>query len=211
MIAWRRTLKVSFRLAAVCAALLIAVPATQAEDGLYAGLGLGAGWGQSDGPGGSAGTLGNFGLTLGYRQDMDSFFWGGEIDTDLSFYDQLTSSGDTCSVGAHGPYYCTHDATVRFRGLIGTEIVDGLELFGTFGVGVMTGLGATNTNTTDQATTAGLTAGFGAQMDLGDGTLRGEFIYDGFNHNLDPAQNASSPYTPTWSAASVKLTYLFGF
>lgn len=199
-------LKRSIGFVAVCAAVLLAGSAVQAEDGFYLGLGGGAGSGQSDG-GDSAGTLGNVGLTFGYRQDMDGFFWGGEIDSDLSFYDNLENSGDPCSVIAHGPYYCTHDVTVRFRGVLGTELTDGVELFGTFGVGLMEGQGAIDPNATDSATTAGFTGSLGAQMDLGPGTIRGEIIYDNFSHNLESA----AIYSPTWSETSAKVTYLIGF
>lgn len=193
-------------IAAAGVAAILATSAVEAEDGFYAGLGLGAGWGESDG-GDSAGSLGNVGLTLGFRQDMDGFFWGGEIDSDLSFHDLLESSGVSCDTQAFGPYYCTHDATLRFRGVIGTELMDGLELFGTFGIGVMEGQGAIDISATDSATTAGFTGSLGVQMDLGPGTLRGEVIYDNFTHNLEPA----AIYTPTWSETSAKVTYLIGF
>lgn len=202
----------------VAAGLLVALgtTASQAEDGFYAGFGVGGGWAESfafSGGGGdsSAGVLALLGFTAGVRHDMDNLFVGAEIDGDVSVYDMLENGGLACSSYATGSYYCSHDATLRARAILGLGITDGVEIFGTAGVGVMGGQAATNFTTTELAITSGLTASVGVQVDAGPGKIRGELVYDDFDNNIDPATSGMFDYEPSWSALSAKISYLVSF
>jgi len=83
------------------------------------------------------------GLTFGYRFENGNAFFGPEADIDLFFGSEFEFAGTTCAAGgAAGPYYCTRDAVIRLRGIYGQSLNNGLEWFGSGGVGIMVGDGA---------------------------------------------------------------------
>lgn len=206
----------------IIAALASSALATGANaDGFYAGFGVGYTSADSDagGPAGSYGTgssklqAGIAGVTAGYRWDLQNGFAAAEFDSDFSLSSNFknTLSGASCSVGATGAYYCTHDATVRLRGLYGAPVGNGWELYGALGLGLMSGKGATNTFTTDNGMNAGVTLGLGAQRQFGMGKARFEVTYDSFDSTINKPSSATVSYEPSYKATSVKLSYLFAF
>lgn len=189
-------------------------------DGIYYGFGLGLTSAESEQGGGGVGfseiDTPMLGVTTGYKWNVNSGFAGLEMDADLSFGSSLenTISGATCSsaAGATGAYFCSHDATVRFRGVYGRDVGNGWNIFGALGYGFVSGTGATSTTTSDDAITGGITAGIGAQKQFGAGTLRIEFIHDNFSDGLKKASPGPGvSYTPTWEANTLKATYLINF
>lgn len=195
--------------ALVALALLAAGPS--GADGIYYGVGLGYGSAKSGtgtfGPESSKADLGLMGLTLGYRFDRPKMFFAGELDSDLhlsgTFHDTVT--GNTCAAGANGPYYCSHDATVRLRGLVGAPMANGYDVFGSLGLVHVIGTSATDTFTHANVGSNGFTVGFGIQHKMqGRGVARFELIYDQAN-----ASNGPGGYTPKYNAVTLKATWLF--
>ena len=186
-------------------------------DGIYYGFGLGYTSAESEQGGGGSGfsdlDSAMLGLTTGYKWNMTSGFAALEMDADLSFGQKTenTITGLECSGGASGAYFCSHDATVRFRGIYGMPVGNGWDIFGALGYGMVFGDGATSGSTTGSAVTGGITAGVGVQKQLGSGTLRVEFIHDNFKNGLKNPSFGGISYSPTWEANTLKATYLINF
>jgi len=162
----------------------------------------------SFGPEESMATLTNLGAIAGYRMDNGGNFFGGEFNAEFSIGDEFTDDpgGQTCSAGANGPYYCRHDATLRLRGIAGTTLANGNEVFGSLGVVQIRGESATGTSTVAAVTSTGFTAGLGMTMSgMGSaGTTRVEIV-------LDKADNSNEPsgYQPTYQAVSLIVGFMF--
>lgn len=190
-------------------AMLAAGPA--AADDFYYGVGLGfsdvnSGTG-SFGTQASDADLSMLGLTLGYRVDRAKVFFAGELDGDVNlggtFQDDV--SGNTCAAGASGPYYCSHNSTLRLRGVVGTPLANGYEIFGSLGVVQVTGKSAVNTFAEQSVQSTGFTVGVGAQRKMPSfGTGRLELIYDEANSSNNP-----SGYEPKYQAMTLKASWLF--
>jgi hypothetical protein len=198
-------------LTAIAAALLSFTALPAMAQGFYFGGGLGYSWADS-----GVGSFGNnsssadfplIGLTAGYRWDANGYFFATEIDADLSsaeFTDDAT--GNTCSQGASGPYFCSVDSVVRLRGLVGSSMMNGYEFFGTLGFVSVMGTSATNTSTSANNTNTGYTVGIGTQGQMmGNGTSRIELIWDQANESSDQPGG----YDPDYEAITLKFTYLF--
>ncbi len=193
-------------------ALMASAPAALANPGFYYGVGLGFSSMESfDNNPGTAQTSEAdtfvLGLTLGYRWENMAMFYGVELDADLSggadFEEVL--SGATCAAGALGPYWCNHDATLRFRGLVGQTMASGTEIFGSLGVVSVYGDSAVAPAATASIRSTGYTVGIGLQQDFAAGmTGRLELIYD-------QADNSNNPggFDPDYKAVTLKSTLLF--
>lgn len=201
--------KTSLKAALVSLAVLAAGPA--AANGFYYGAGLGYSHVKSGtssfGPQASKADLGILGVTLGYRFDRPTMFFSGELDTDFrlggDFKDK--DSGNTCDAGASGPYYCSKNTTVRLRGLVGTQVRGGYEVFGSAGVVEVFGTSATSSFTHANVRSTGFTLGLGVQRKLaGTGIGRVELIYD----KADSSNNPGG-YKPQYNAVTLKATWLF--
>ena len=201
--------------------LSVAMMATHSAsaDGFYYGFGLGYTSAESEQGGGGTGfselDTAMLGLTTGYKWNVTSGFAALEMDADLSFGQKTknTVTGFECSGGgASGAYFCSHDATVRFRGIYGMPVGNGWDVFGALGYGMVAGDGATSGTTSASAITGGITAGIGVQKALGNGTLRVEFIHDNFSNGLKkPSAIFGTEFSPTWEANTLKATYLINF
>ncbi len=203
-----------FKRAVLAASVTIAMLATSASaDGMYYGIGLGITDAESDpkvfAPSTSGATFATLGATAGYRWDRSGHFLGAEANLDLGlgadFDDDFT--GTACKTDAYGPYYCSHKATLRLRGMIGTEIGNGMELFGTLGLAAMSGDGAIYIDQQDGGVNTGVTVGMGLQKQVGRNTHRIELIYD------DLSSNSTKPggiYEPEYKAVSLNYTLIFG-
>jgi hypothetical protein len=201
----------------ITAALLSTAFATPAlaEDGLYYGLGVG--YSSMDttelsfAPVSSSLDGAVLGVTFGYRRDAGSMFYAFEMDSDLGFGQEF--SGDITNVAcapnnAAGPYYCTHDITVRLRGVVGTQ-VGVYELFGSLGAVLVNGTSAVDSDQVDDVINTGYSVGLGMQRPLGTGTGRLELIYDRANNDNGPDDGAGSVYHPDYEAVTLKGTFLF--
>jgi len=101
---------------------------------------------------------------------------------------------------------------IRLRGIYGQSLSNGLEWFGSGGIGIMVGDGATSPSTTDRGVNAGFTVGAGLQKSLGRGMLRGELIYDRFDTSLTkPTSLKGIEYEPDYEATTVKVSYIISF
>lgn len=183
---------------------------TAVADGLYYGVGLGYSDSTSEPEFGGSSTAdyATLGATLGYRWDRSAVFYTAELDVDVPLGEpDLEFDGSTCADGANGPYFCSHTITTRLRGLAGTTLSNGAEVFGSLGLATMTGDAAVSPfGDTDLGSAAGVTVGFGTQFVAGSGTVRVELIYD----NMD--QTVTMPngnFEPKFEAVSVKASYLF--
>ena len=188
-----------FSFAAVLASLTCS--AASAQD-FYFGGGLGYTNGESESSfvgSNSDLSAGMLTLILGQRFAAGSNFWGWETSADLSFGAEAEDSalGGTCAdAGADGPYLCKHDATLRLVGLYGAPIGEGTEVFGSLGIGMMTGDYADDLNSVESASTYGLTIGVGLNREFGNGLVgRGEIIYDNFSS--DTQEFYDSDYSGT--------------
>ncbi|WP_378213675.1 outer membrane beta-barrel protein [Aquicoccus sp. G2-2] len=201
-------------------ALTTCMAATAASaDGAYFGIGLGYSKAKSVD---SAGTNPSselkspmIGLTGGYRWDFASGFAAAEVDADVPTDGALknTTNGNTCPTpGATGSYFCSHSATIRLRGIYGMPIANSWELYGALGLGVMTGQVSNSPGSAVHAVNIGPTVGLGIQHDLGKGKLRFELNYDHLNTNQVTGANAGFgvPH-PTYTATTLKASYIFGF
>jgi Outer membrane protein beta-barrel domain len=192
-------------------ALIGAATGAHAQEGFYAGFGLGYSTMSSDEIGFSARSEAEsalLGLTVGYRfAGAGQLFYAVEGDADFSRAEFTgTGGGLQCPDGADGAYYCTQDATVRLRGLVGTEIGKGWEGFATLGYGVVFGTASTNSGIPD-VTNGGLTYGVGMQRTLGDGMARVELVRDDFGTMM----KNPSDYDATYEATTLKASYIFSF
>lgn len=192
-------------------ATAFATPAL-AEDGLYYGLGLGYSSMTStldSDPLSSSfeGTV--LGVTLGYRRDASSMFYAAEMDSDLGLGQQFSfpPPDSTCRNGAIGPTHCTHDITLRMRGVVGTQ-VGAYELFGSLGAVLVKGTSAVEEIQVDDVINTGYTVGLGVQRPLGSGTGRLELIYDRADNDNGP-KNGLSVYHPNYEAVTLKATFMF--
>lgn len=182
--------------------------AAQADDGLYYGFGLGLSSVTSDPTSFSGigrGSAVDLGFSVGYRKDFAKAFVGGELDGEMSLGADLTNAGVPCSTVASGPYFCTHDATLRARVIVGTPVGDGVEAFGSLGMVAVKGDSATNSFTQGETINTGFTIGAGVQTDYRNGKLRAEIIYDRANN---VAKNPAI-YEPHYEAMSLKVSFLF--
>ena len=152
------------------------------------------------------------GLTIGYRFENGNAFYGPEADIDIFLNSEFEFSNSTCTAGAAGPYYCTRNAVIRLRGIYGQNLNNGLEWFGSGGIGIMVGEGAINFSSTDRGVNAGFTLGVGLQKSIGRGMLRGELIYDRFNSSLkNPSISGGPEYKPDYQATTMKISYILSF
>jgi hypothetical protein len=190
-------------------AILAAGPAAAGD--FYYGAGLGYTHAKSGS--GSFGTaasnadLSMLGLTLGYRVNRAKVFFAGELDGEVNlggkFHDDV--SGNTCASGAGGPYYCSHDSTLRLRGIVGTQLNNDYEIFGSLGVVQVRGKSAVGPVTQDSVRSTGFTIGIGAQRKMPKyGVGRLELIYDKANSSNNPGG-----YDPKYQAVTLKASWLF--
>lgn len=207
----------SFLRTALAASISIGMLATSASaDGLYYGVGIGVTDAESDPKSWttntSGATFGTLGGTLGYRWDKGGHFWGTEANLDFGlgadFDDDVT--GLSCKTSANGPYYCSQTGTLRLRGLVGTEVGKGMELFGTLGLAAVSGDAADNPTTQDPAVNVGLTVGVGLQKQVGKNTHRIELIYDDLSSATTKPVDHPSVYSPEYKAVSLNYTLIFG-
>ncbi len=157
------------------------------------------------------GDLYGLGLTYGMRVDSGSYFYGGEVDADINVGGELRllGTGPACSEGfASNAYYCSQTATMRLRGIFGTNM-GGFDVFGSLGYGIIYGEGAIGpSGVSATAVSGGFTYGIGAQMPMAGGTMRFEIIQDEFTQSISQACCDSAP---EWSATSAKVSYLWTF
>jgi opacity protein-like surface antigen len=188
------------------APLALAIAATTAAPAVaqefYFGGGLAYSSGTSDNVTGGGGesdlSAGMLTLLVGQRFAAGSGFWGWETSADLSFGAETenTDNGFPCSDGAEGSYLCSQDATLRLVGIYGMPVGQGTELFGSLGVGMMTGDFADSSSSVESASTYGLTVGAGVNVAVGNElTARGEVIYDSFTNTTQ--DEYSSDYKGT--------------
>jgi len=197
---------------ATCFALCVGSGAAYAE-GLYYGLGVGYTDAESAPNAITSNTsgagFGTLGLTIGKRWERPEIFWGAEANLNLGlgadFDDDVT--GLSCELNANGPYYCSHKATLRLRGMVGTSLANNYEVFGTLGLAAMTGDGATSPTTQDRGVNTGLTAGVGIQRQFGTNTHRIELIYDNLTST---STQPGDQYSPDYKAVSLNYTLIFG-
>lgn len=193
--------------------VMLAGTAAHADMGFYYGLGLGYSKMESESnyfvaPATSEATAPVLGLTLGYRWQKAAAFFGAEVDGDISFSTDFDSNlGTSCSTFATGPYWCSHQATLRLRGIGGHTLTGGYEVFGTAGFAIARGESATNPTTQTDVTSTGYTLSAGVQRKFGSaGIARLELIYD----QIDSSDNPCPPcFDPSFKATSLKATYLF--
>ena len=156
------------------------------------------------------------GLTLGYRFEKGTAFFGPEADIDLFLNSDFEdSNGIPCTIRASAPYYCERDATIRLRGVYGQSLNNGLEWFGTAGIGFMTGKGAVGPGpaSRDRGVSSGVTVSLGLQKALSERTmLRGEIIYDDFSHSVTkPTDPGGFVADPSYQATTFKIGYILKF
>ena len=202
------------------ATIIVSATAATADQGFYYGGGLPFSRAYSqDGP---APIFGNFessetgpalGLTFGYRFEKGNAFYGPEADIDLFLGSNFEFNNNPCSArGSSGPYYCARDAVIRLRGIYGQSLSNGLEWFGSGGVGIMIGDGAVApSGITDKGVNAGFTVGLGLQKSIGRGMLRGEVIYDRLNTSLTKPSRGGPEYEPDYQATTIKISYILSF
>lgn len=190
------------RFACAIAAAVFAAPALHAQD-LYYGIGLAYGNATSGNVTGGSGEselrAGMLSLAVGQRFAAGNGFLGWEANADLSFGAEAenTVTGAPCPTTASGSYLCSHDATIRLVGVMGTSVGPATEIFGSLGIGVVRGDFATNTFTQGSGTVSGATAGLGVQHMLSNGSaIRGEVIFDRFG-NADQSAGYESDYDAT--------------
>ncbi len=200
-------------------ALVIAGTVANADTGFYYGGGLSFSRAYSqDGPAPGFGNLESsetnpaLGLTIGYRFEKGNAFYGPEMDADIFLNSEFEFSSFPCATRAFGPYYCSRDAVIRLRGIYGQKLNNGLEWFGSGGVGILFGDGASTPATTDRGVNAGFTIGVGLQKSIGRGKLRGEVIYDRLNSSLTkPTDAGGREFEPDYQATTIKFSYILSF
>ncbi len=197
------------------ATIVFSATAATADQGYYYGGGLSFSRANSVSDFGneSTGTSPALGLTFGYRFEKGNAFYGPEADIDLFLGSGLEFNNTPCSAGAAGPYYCSRDAVIRLRGIYGQSLSNGLEWFGSAGLGIMVGDGAVApSGITDKGVNAGFTVGLGLQKSIGRGMLRGEIIYDRLNSSLTkPTDAGGFEYEPDYEATTMKISYILSF
>jgi opacity protein-like surface antigen len=194
----------------VAAFLAAGVGAARAEGSFYYGFGLGATRAESESnfPGvESDDTFGLLGLTFGYRRERASGFMALELDGDLSFGNNFTGdSGTECDTYADGPYFCTHDATLRLRAVAGQVMNNGMEGFVSLGFAAVRGESAVQPTVQENNTNIGFTLGLGAQKNLASGRrVRGEAVLDVLHNSTTEPRG----WTPEYEAVTLKATFLY--
>lgn len=177
------------KVAPLALALAAATAAPALAQEFYYGGGLAYASGTSDNVTGGGGesdlSAGMLTLLVGQRFAAGTGFWGWETSADLSFGAETENAdnGFPCSDGAEGSYLCSQDATLRLVGIYGMPVAEGTEVFGSLGVGMLTGDYANSSSSVESASTYGLTVGAGMNVDVGNGlAARGELIYDSFTN-----------------------------
>ncbi|MBW6506940.1 MAG: outer membrane beta-barrel protein [Rhodobacteraceae bacterium] len=199
------------RLAALAVACTLSYTSTaSAEGGFYWGGGFGLSSAESlPAPGfpfGASDTFPVVGITAGYRVDGANHFWAAEADTDISFgSDFVGNSGSSCPVYADGPYYCTHNATLRLRGVFGMPINSNYEGFGSVGLVAVRGTSAIGPTVQADAVNTGYTLSAGVQRATARGLARAELIYD----RADTVRTNNGGYAPQYEALTLKISLLF--
>ena len=195
-------------------ALLVVAGATasvaQSSPRYYYGLGLGYSDFESvvTSFGGSAseGQTTTLSAVFGAEWQGNTSFYGYEADLDYGLSGETSQGGVTCATFADAPYLCDYTATVRLRGIYGTDF-GGTKVFGALGVGGVFGDFATSPTTQASGSVYGLTAGVGAYFPVSDSmNVRGEVIYDNFT-NADQTGGYESEFT----GMSVRVTAMFAF
>jgi opacity protein-like surface antigen len=188
------------------------LPTFASAQDFYFGGGLAYSSGTSDGVIGGSGesdlSAGMVTLILGQRYAAGNGFWGWETSADLSFGSETENSisGLPCSSAASGSYLCSHDATIRIVGMYGAPVGQGTEIYGSLGLGMMTGDYATDSFTVESASTFGVTVGVGLNREFANGLIgRGEVIYDDFGNDTQEIFDSS------YSGATVRLALLRRF
>lgn len=185
----------------LASAFSLAAPATAQDFYFGGGLAYSAGTSEVSDFGGSDTELaaGMVTLILGQRFAAGNGFWGWETSADLSFGAETEDDdqGGTCAVAdADAPYLCQHDATLRLVGIYGTSMGQGMEVYGSLGLGMLMGDYADAEDSVESAYTYGLTVGVGLNREFANGLVgRGEIIYDNFDRDTQESYN--SDYTGT--------------
>ena len=182
-----------------------------AEDGFYFGVTAGATSATSVvtafGTATSAAALTSVGATAGYRFENNGGFLGIEVNGDFSVGGEFTdqASGQNCATYADGPYYCSHDYTLRLRGLIGREFGNGMEGYLAAGAVMVQGTSATGPTVAEAITSTGYTAAVGVQFDgIAGKTNRLEIVFDQADSSNEPGG-----YQPQYQAVGVNFGLMF--
>lgn len=185
--------------------------ATAQDTSTYTGVGLSFANSNSTaitGTGSSDGDLTALSIVLGKKWDRGPLSYALELGADIGFDDTVAPSvgNGACGVDADGAYMCSHDGTLRLRGLVGTQLGDA-ELFGALGVGAAFGDFATAPTTIASGSVYGLTVGTGISYPVNDNiSIRGEVHYDYFTGS-DQAGGTESE----WDAVSARVMAIFNF
>jgi opacity protein-like surface antigen len=149
------------------------------------------------------GTLGSAGLLFGVRLQQDDWFYGGEVDGDLSFGQVRTTSGDGCAAFAE---WCDHVASAHARGIVGRN-VNGVDIFASAGLAVAA-VKIADAQSGVTATLTGYSLGLGAEFDVNQHlALRVEGLHDRFgDHAIH-----SPAYNGKWSQNTVRAAAIFHF
>lgn len=199
----------NFRTMASVLTLATVISAPAFAEGLYYGLNLSVSDSSSGFPGGGAmkasDSYASLGGTLGYAWSKETHFLAAEVNYDRPLGADLTndSNGELCMDAPNGPYFCTHDATLRLRGLVGTELGKA-DVFFSFGVAAMSGIGATSPGGREDGQNVGVTFGIGAQQETRLGKIRYEAIVDRF----DNVRQSPAGRERDFSSVSMRVSWL---
>jgi hypothetical protein len=190
---------------------LVAGSVVSQDAGPYTGVGLSFANGTSTaqtGTGASDGNVTGLSVVLGNKWDRGGLSYAVELGADValdSSVSPVAPSGD-CGDDADGAYMCSQDATVRLRGLIGTQLGEA-EVFGAMGIGAAFGDFATDTSSVGSGSVYGLTFGTGVTYPVNDSlSIRGEVNYDYFT-GPDQRDGTDSE----WDALSARVMAIFNF
>lgn len=177
----------------------------------YTGVGLSFSNGTSTavtGTGSSDSEIASLSFILGKKWDNGQLSYGVELGADIGLDTSATpvAGAGACGVDAVGAYMCSPDATLRLRGLVGTQLGDA-ELFGALGVGATFGDFATTATTIGSGSVYGLTVGTGVSYPVSNNvSIRGELNYDYFTGSDQPGGTESE-----WDALSARVMAIFNF
>lgn len=196
----------------VCTVIcFVATHAGAQNAGPYSGVGLSFSNATSvakTGTGSSDGDVTGLSFILGKKWDRGPLSYALELGADIALDDSIApvAGSGSCGVDASGSYMCSPDATLRLRGLIGTQLGDA-SLFGALGVGAAFGDFATDSTTIGSGSVYGLTVGTGISYPVTDRvSIRGELNYDYFTYSDQPDGTDSE-----WDALSAQVMAIFNF
>jgi opacity protein-like surface antigen len=206
---------IALKITSLSAALVLAATAVSAQDGYYGGVGLSFGHMISKGDfasGASTDDYGSVSLIGGYRRQVEKNFWAMEAQLDFPISDELTSAGIPCSAGASAPYGCEVDGTLRLRGVTGTKINDGLEVYATAGFVIVSGEAANSATTTDSVIAGGFSIGVGLQQDITPTLkIRGELNHDMAKIGLNDISSPGGSFDPSFVHTSLQISLVKSF